>query len=96
MDENIEPNPNGLSNGLPNSLPNSWAWTFSPSLFLQPTDAAPTLDWKLIILNQPLNDIETFETIWSHTDYRICADGGANRLQRLVLNAGRKLRDFVC
>jgi hypothetical protein len=57
---------------------------YNPSAFLSAdrgTSNEPTAD--LIILNQPLQDFETFKRIWSHTRYRICADGGANRLYNL-------------
>ncbi|KAK4999879.1 thiamine pyrophosphokinase [Cryomyces antarcticus] len=38
----------------------------------------------LLILNQPIEDAETFDRIWQHTSYRLCADGGANRLYDMV------------
>ena len=34
----------------------------------------------LVILNQPIADFHVFSRLWKHTKYRICADGGANRL----------------
>ncbi|KAH7072201.1 thiamine pyrophosphokinase [Paraphoma chrysanthemicola] len=34
----------------------------------------------LLILNQPISHFEAFARLWRHTSYRICADGGANRL----------------
>ncbi|KAK8172881.1 thiamine pyrophosphokinase-like protein 1, partial [Phyllosticta citrichinensis] len=34
----------------------------------------------LLILNQPVSSIDVLERLWAHTAYRICADGGANRL----------------
>ncbi|KAK7611495.1 thiamine pyrophosphokinase [Phyllosticta paracitricarpa] len=34
----------------------------------------------LLILNQPVSSIHVLERLWAHTAYRICADGGANRL----------------
>jgi thiamine pyrophosphokinase len=34
----------------------------------------------LLILNQPIAHFDAFARIWKHTGYRICADGGANRL----------------
>ena len=34
----------------------------------------------VIILNQPIADIELLARIWANTEYRVCADGGANRL----------------
>ncbi|KAE9962717.1 hypothetical protein BLS_010105 [Venturia inaequalis] len=66
---------------------------FSPSAFLSadrdPTNP-PTAD--LIILNQPIQDFETLKRIWSHTRYRICADGGANRLYHLLSGSLEKHR----
>ncbi|GAB7349003.1 hypothetical protein MBLNU459_g7978t2 [Dothideomycetes sp. NU459] len=43
------------------------------------TDTRPAL----IILNQPIADIEVLDRIWNHTSYRVCADGGANQLHDL-------------
>lgn len=34
----------------------------------------------LLILNQPIAHFTAFLRLWKHTGYRICADGGANRL----------------
>jgi hypothetical protein len=34
----------------------------------------------LIILNCPLNFTPKFQDVWSNAKYKICADGGANRL----------------
>jgi hypothetical protein len=34
----------------------------------------------LLILNQPISHFDRFARLWKHTGYRICADGGANRL----------------
>lgn len=34
----------------------------------------------LLILNQPIAHFDVFARLWKHTGYRICADGGANRL----------------
>lgn len=70
---------------------------YSPSAFLsadKDTSNPSTVD--LIILNQPLQDFETFKRIWSHTRYRICADGGANRLYDLFSGSIEKHRtEFV-
>lgn len=37
-------------------------------------------DFALIILNQPLDDLETLKALWCAATYRVAADGGANRL----------------
>jgi thiamine pyrophosphokinase len=34
----------------------------------------------LLILNQPIAHFTAFSHLWKHTGYRVCADGGANRL----------------
>ncbi|KAF1976483.1 thiamine pyrophosphokinase-like protein 1 [Bimuria novae-zelandiae CBS 107.79] len=34
----------------------------------------------LLILNQPISDFAVFARLWSVSRYRLCADGGANRL----------------
>jgi thiamine pyrophosphokinase len=56
---------------------------FSPAKFLAEgvaaaEDAANSSD--LLILNQPIAHFDAFARLWKHTGYRICADGGANRL----------------
>lgn len=53
-----------------------------PTIFLAANDhsedsANPP---DLLILNQPITDFATFSRLWKHSNYRICADGGANRL----------------
>lgn len=35
---------------------------------------------SLVILNQPITRRDTLELVWNNCEYRICADGGANRL----------------
>lgn len=50
----------------------------------------------LLILNQPIADFGAFSRIWRHTCYRICADGGANRLYDMFQGALEKCReDYV-
>lgn len=53
-----------------------------PTVFLAEGDhpEKPVNLPDLLILNQPITDFATFSRLWKHTDYRICADGGANRL----------------
>lgn len=38
----------------------------------------------LLILNQPIAHFTPFSRLWKHTGYRICADGGANRLYDML------------
>jgi thiamine pyrophosphokinase len=53
-----------------------------PAKFLaedqHPEDSASPPD--LLILNQPIAHFDAFARLWEHTGYRVCADGGANRL----------------
>ena len=54
---------------------------FTPANFLgESTLPAGSTTPDLLILNQPIANFEVFERLWRHTKFRICADGGANRL----------------
>jgi hypothetical protein len=41
-------------------------------------------DSILIILNCPFSFTQKFQDVWSNSYYKICADGGANRLFDLL------------
>lgn len=41
----------------------------------------------LIVLNSPLTDIEYFAWLYNHASFRLCADGGANRLHDLIVRS---------
>ncbi|KAF2193222.1 thiamine pyrophosphokinase-like protein 1 [Zopfia rhizophila CBS 207.26] len=58
---------------------------FNPGLFLAggPLPVG-SLSPHLLILNQPITSFEVFSRLWKHTQYRICADGGANRLYDML------------
>ena len=66
-----------------------------PTLFLaegdHPEKSANPPD--LLILNQPITDFATFSRLWRHTNYRICADGGANRLHDMFKGGLEQQRD---
>ncbi|KAF1937366.1 thiamine pyrophosphokinase [Clathrospora elynae] len=54
----------------------------------------------LLILNQPIAHFTAFSRLWKHSGYRICADGGANRLfdmfeGDLVEQRGQYLPDII-
>ncbi|KAH7128787.1 thiamine pyrophosphokinase-like protein 1 [Dendryphion nanum] len=71
----------------------SGAKEFSPGLFLAsgelPIGAnAP----DLLILNQPIASFALFSRLWKHSRYRICADGGANRLFDMFTGAASESR----
>lgn len=55
---------------------------FYPARFLaSKTHAEETIGRpNLLILNQPIAHFDAFSRLWDHSSYRICADGGANRL----------------
>ncbi|XP_014551039.1 hypothetical protein COCVIDRAFT_113913 [Bipolaris victoriae FI3] len=40
----------------------------------------PNASPDLLILNQPITHFTAFSYLWKHSSYRVCADGGANRL----------------
>ncbi|KAF7522921.1 hypothetical protein G7054_g11967 [Neopestalotiopsis clavispora] len=52
-----------------------------PARLLQ--ENSPDRDFALIILNQPLNDVQTLGRLWQNSSLRIAADGGANHLRDL-------------
>lgn len=49
----------------------------------------------LIILNQPIADITLLSRLWKHTTYRLCADGGANRLYDIFHTDEDRRKHFV-
>jgi thiamine pyrophosphokinase len=57
---------------------------FDPSTILRQRSAGDISNCSLIILNQPIDDFERLALVWKNTSYRICADGGANRLRELI------------
>ncbi|KAG9199166.1 hypothetical protein G6514_008995 [Epicoccum nigrum] len=57
-----------------------------PSVFLAANDPERSANPPdLLILNQPITDFATFSRLWKHSQYRICADGGANRLHDMFV-----------
>ncbi|KXL47607.1 hypothetical protein M433DRAFT_63938 [Acidomyces richmondensis BFW] len=40
----------------------------------------------LIVLNSPIPDLEYFRRLYNHAYFRVCADGGANRLHDMLVN----------
>jgi thiamine pyrophosphokinase len=55
---------------------------FFPAHFLTESNDSKSFETPpdLLILNQPIAHFDAFARLWKHTGYRICADGGANRL----------------
>lgn len=68
---------------------------YIPGLFLSeadlPDDYIPPPD--LLILNQPIASFDVFSRLWSHTNYHVCADGGANRLYDMFNGALEEQRE---
>jgi thiamine pyrophosphokinase len=61
---------------------------FTPSLQIT---GCSNEDCILIILNCPLRFTPKFHNIWVKSKYKICADGGANRLFDLFDEVSRPL-----
>ncbi|KAF2837190.1 thiamine pyrophosphokinase-like protein 1 [Patellaria atrata CBS 101060] len=56
---------------------------------------------NIIILNQPIKRFDILKRIWNHARFRLCVDGGANRLYDLLTGPLHELRerflpDIVC
>ncbi|KAF2760673.1 thiamine pyrophosphokinase [Pseudovirgaria hyperparasitica] len=69
----------------------------TPGVLLEPVSVDSKIENRcLVILNQPLQQRDTFEAIWTHASTWICADGGANRLHDLFEGACQGRRsDFL-
>jgi thiamine pyrophosphokinase len=56
----------------------------------------PPLQTTLVILNQPISSLPVLKALWPSANYRICADGGANRLHdALLAESSSFLSQFV-
>jgi len=64
---------------------------FRPGAFLDFRNPSP--EAFLIILNAPIQNFAVFQRIWASSKYRICADGGANRLHDLFEVARKNYKD---
>lgn len=49
-------------------------------------DGVGSREVALIILNSPITDYEYFRRLYNHASFRVCADGGANRLHDLLIS----------
>jgi thiamine pyrophosphokinase len=68
--------------------------SFDPGRFLVERDgqselADPSSEPDLVILNQPIASLGVFKQLWKHSRFRVCADGGANRLFDLLQGEAR-------
>lgn len=50
---------------------------------------------NLIILNSPSVHFHIVSQLWSYCRYKICADGGANRLFDTCISANKNTIDFI-
>ena len=50
-----------------------------PTLPLEPSSFGRSKPC-LLILNQPILDLDLLDKLWQNSAFRLCADGGANRL----------------
>jgi len=59
-----------------------------PTQYLEPKrqGGASVGKTALIVLNSPIPDLEYFRRLYNHAYFRVCADGGANRLHDLLVN----------
>jgi hypothetical protein len=77
-----------LSNDTQNESAGSTSWISAD--ILSPRASDEHAKQSLIILNQPITRRDIFEKLWNNCDYRICADGGANRLYDLLSEGDRE------
>jgi hypothetical protein len=56
------------------------ATRWSSADLLGPRNTAIASKQSLIVLNQPITRRDVLERLWRNCDFRVCADGGANRL----------------
>ncbi|KAK5112204.1 hypothetical protein LTR62_004365 [Meristemomyces frigidus] len=79
------------------TIANGSSATLRPSRFLEPVQkhVCNGYDEKnkvaLIILNSPLSDYAYTQRLFDHASFRVCADGGANRLHDLSVAQNPKL-----
>ncbi|KAF9880209.1 thiamine pyrophosphokinase [Colletotrichum karsti] len=54
-----------------------------PVSLLRKTEPESSVDYSLLVLNQPVRQSEVFDSLWTNALIRVAADGGANRLHDL-------------
>ncbi|KAK6512989.1 hypothetical protein TWF506_009151 [Arthrobotrys conoides] len=68
--------------------------TWAPGDYL--TDQAETRPrFALVILNQPITDIEGFTRLWNNASLRVCADGGANQIYGIEIDNDIPIPDCI-
>lgn len=68
---------------------------FDPGQLLGQNNGQYAADSSLIILNQPIENVHRLKTLWKNTSYRICADGGADRLHDSLMPDMQPFEDWV-
>ncbi len=74
-------------------MSSSFYWSL-PFLQPAPSGEAPRTKVALIILNQPFSKSLLFR-LWHASDWRCCADGGANRLHDLLSSVDDRPTSYV-
>lgn len=77
------------------ATPHRWSVPHLSTLSI--TDTRPSEDYAVIMLNQPVRRINDFNRLWSSAKWKICADGGANRVRdvrRSVMRTRRRDSDL--
>lgn len=75
----------GKVNGAPAEL--------SPTWFLgEPKESKSDQSTALIILHSPIGQYESFDRLYRHAFYTLCADGGANRLHDMLITQFPELK----
>ncbi|KAI9461697.1 thiamine pyrophosphokinase [Lactarius psammicola] len=74
-------------------MSSSFCWSL-PFLQPAPSGEAPRTKVALIILNQPFSK-SLLSRLWHASDWRCCADGGANRLHDLLSGADDRPTSYV-
>lgn len=69
-------------------MTSSYSWSL-PFLYPAPLDEVPRTKIALIILNQPFSE-PLLSRLWHASNWRSCADGGANRLHDCLASQGSK------
>ncbi|KAF3908228.1 hypothetical protein AA313_de0203840 [Arthrobotrys entomopaga] len=82
-----------ISHSTPESVAMESITRWSPGNYL--TDQPGTGRFALVILNQPIVDVEGFTKLWKNASLRVCADGGANHLFRFRIDGDIPIPDCI-
>lgn len=65
----------------------------NPTAFLKHGASQNIERTALVVLNQPIPDVEVLSRLWASAGIRLCADGGANQLYDLLKRHDPSLLD---